>query len=125
MLIYSISKAFIYLTSLSWNENDLSEKQLKFKIMEKLYIETKACLHRLNDLLGRFESTIKNDSAETAIKESINSLFQEINTNFNQLDLYVTKEPATRKYDSKIKVDQIKYDFQHYKAALNTIQYKK
>merc|ERR1739836_275185 len=60
-----------------------------------------------------------------SVKQKIDNLFNEISTNFNQLDIYVTKEPAIRKYDSKMKVDQIKYDFQHYKTAYNQIQHKR
>jgi Golgi SNAP receptor complex protein 2 len=93
--------------------------------MEKLYLETKAILHKINELLAQYEQTVKNDQLENSIKEKINNLNNEINNNLNQLDIYVTKEPAIRKYESKIKVDQIKYDFQHYKAAYNSIQYKK
>jgi Golgi SNAP receptor complex protein 2 len=93
--------------------------------MEKLYIETKRCLLSINEQLGKFESTFKNDEAESLIKKKIDDLFKEIQANLNQLDIYVTKEPATRKYDSKLKVDQIKYDSQHYKTAYNSMQYKK
>ena len=93
--------------------------------MEKLYIETKKCLLKTNELLSQFENTYKNEASENMIKAKLNDLFQEINANFNQLDIYVTKEPAIRKYDSKLKVDQIKYDFQHYKTAFNSMKYKK
>lgn len=93
--------------------------------MERLYIETKRCLLNVNETLAKFESTVKNDEAESLIKAKLDGLFKEIQANFNQLDIYVTKEPAIRKYDSKIKVDQIKYDFQHYKTAYNQIQFRK
>jgi Golgi SNAP receptor complex protein 2 len=93
--------------------------------MEKLYIETKKSLLRVNELLGQFENVYKDDSAESAIKNKIDDLFREIKTSFDQLDIYVTKEPAIRKYDSKLKVDQVKYDFQHYNTAYNSIKYRK
>ena len=93
--------------------------------MEKVYIETKRCLLSVNEQLAKFESTVRNDDAENFIKSKLDGLFRDIQSNLNQLDIYVTKEPANRKYDSKLKVDQIKYDFQHYKTAFNQIQYRK
>lgn len=93
--------------------------------MERLYIDTKSRLHKVNELLTKYENTINNESSENVIKSQIDEVLNSINSNFSQLDIYVTKEPPIRKYDSKMKVDQIKYDFQHYKTAFNSIQYRK
>ncbi len=92
--------------------------------MEKLYPETKRCLLSVNEQLGKFESVLSSDDQDF-IQTKIDDLFREIQENLNQLDIYVTKEPATRKYDSKLKVDQVKYDFQHYRTAYKSIQYRK
>ena len=92
--------------------------------MDKLYRETKTNLLQVSDLLGKFERSVTQDELQ-ASKSLINEKFNEITNNCNQLDIYVTKEPASRRYDTKMKVDQLKYDFQHYKSAFNTIQYKK
>ena len=92
--------------------------------MDKLYRETKSKLIEISDLLGKYESLAGNES-ESLNKEKITFKFNEITAACDQLDIYVTKEPAFRKYDAKMKVDQLKYDFQHLKAAFNTIQYKK
>ena len=92
--------------------------------MDKLYIETKSNLLQINDLLGQFESTHHKDDSEP-VKSKINEKFKQINNFCDQLDIYVAKEPASRRYDAKLKVDQLKYDFQHYKTAFNNIQYKK
>jgi Golgi SNAP receptor complex protein 2 len=92
--------------------------------MDKLYRETKSKLLEISDLLGKYETSARNES-EALNKEKITSKFNEITAACDQLDIYVTKEPALRKYDAKMKVDQLKYDFQHLKAAFNTIQYKK
>ena len=95
--------------------------------MDKLYRETKTKLLEINDLLGKFESSSFNkiNESDVALKERITNKFNEITSACDQLDIYVTKEPPIRKYDAKMRVDQLKYDFQHYKDALNTIQYKK
>ena len=92
--------------------------------MEKLYRETKTSLLLINELLSKFEKSLTHDEIQTS-KSQINEKFNEIITSCNQLDIYVTKEPASRRYDSKLKVDQLKYDFQHYRTAFNSIQYKK
>lgn len=94
--------------------------------MEKLYRETKTKLIEINELLGKFESRAYNlNESESSVKERITNKCNEITTSCDQLDIYVTREPSSRKYDAKMKVDQLKYDFQHYKSAFNTIQYKK
>lgn len=92
--------------------------------MEKLYRETKSKLLEINDLLSSLENTPASES-DSLIREKITNKFNEITSSCDQLDIYVTKEPPVRKYDAKMKVDQLKYDFQHYKAAFNTIQHKK
>jgi golgi SNAP receptor complex member 2 len=92
--------------------------------MDKLYRETKTNLLQVSDLLGKFERSVTQDELQ-ASKSLINEKFNEITNSCNQLDIHVTKEPASRRYDTKMKVDQLKYDFQHYRTAFNTIQYKK
>ena len=92
--------------------------------MEKLYKETKASLIQLNGLFGKFEVT--SDSVETeSLERTVNDTFGEIIKACDQLDIFVTKEPAIRRYEAKMKVDQIKYDFHHLKAAFNTLKIKK
>ena len=92
--------------------------------MDKLYIETKGSLMQLNDLLIKFDQSITTDDGQT-FKAEINERLGHIGKNCDQLDIFVTKEPAARRFDSKLKVDQLKYDFQHYKAAFGSMQYKK
>ena len=96
----------------------------KVKKMDKLYRETKTNLLQISDLLGKFERSVTQDELQES-KSLINEKFNLITNSCNQLDIYVTKEPASRRYDTKMKVDQLKYDFQHYRTAFNTIQYKK
>ena len=92
--------------------------------MDKLYIETKSNLMQISDLLVKFENTILADEINN-LKQILNEKLNQIGKSCDQLDIYVTKEPANRRFDSKLKVDQLKYDLQHFKAALNSIQYKK
>ncbi|CAF0741975.1 unnamed protein product [Brachionus calyciflorus] len=92
--------------------------------MERLYREAKANLLNLNENLSQFEKAITQEECDR-MKAEILKKFNEISSTCDQLDIYVTKEPPNRKYDTKIKIDQLKYDFSHYKNALNQIQYRK
>jgi Golgi SNAP receptor complex protein 2 len=92
--------------------------------MDKLYIETKGGLMQINEMLVKFESCSQPEEAQFA-KANITERLNQLDRSCDQLDIYVTKEPANRRYDSKLKVDQLKYDLKHYKAAFNSMQYKK
>lgn len=92
--------------------------------MEKLYRESKASILQFGELLQILEKSVLPDEVN-ASKQNIQSKLNEISNGLDQLDIYVSKEPANRRYDSKMKVDQLKYDLQHLRAAFNTIQYKK
>lgn len=92
--------------------------------MDKLYRETKANVMQFGDMLTKLEQSILVDDISEN-KQKLNSKLNEITSACDQLDIYVAREPATRRYDAKMKVDQIKYDIQHLKAALNTIVYRK
>lgn len=92
--------------------------------MDKLYRETKANVMQFGDMLTKLEQSILADDISEN-KQKLNSKLNEITSACDQLDIYVAREPATRRYDAKMKVDQIKYDIQHLKAALNTISYRK
>ena len=92
--------------------------------MEKLYRETKTNLMQINDLLGKLDRAFDYGEID-AIKSEISSKLVATTNSFDQLDLYVVKEPATKRYDAKMRVDQLKYDLTHFKAAFNTIVNKK
>ena len=92
--------------------------------MEKLYIETKSNILQINDLLIKFDQTQDENELEF-YKNSVNEKFNQITKSCDQLDIYVHKEPAARRYDSKLRVDQLKYDFQHYKASFSSMNFKK
>ena len=92
--------------------------------MDKLYRETKSNYIQLNDLLAQLEKSVLQDEVNSN-KQRVSVKLAEIVSSIDQLDIYVSKEPATRRYDAKMKVDQIKYDVQHLRAAFNNIAYKK
>lgn len=93
--------------------------------MDKLYAETKTSLVQINDLLIKFDTAPPQEPAEQALKFQITEKLDHIGKCCEQLEFYVNKEPASRRFDVKLKVDQLKYDFNHYKAAFGSIQFKK
>jgi Golgi SNAP receptor complex protein 2 len=92
--------------------------------MEKLYRETKTMLMQINDLLGKLDRAFDFGEID-AIKIEVGKKLTEATNAFDQLDLYVVKEPATKRYDAKMRVDQLKYDLTHFRAAFNTIVNRK
>lgn len=92
--------------------------------MDKLYRETKANIFQLNDFLSIFENSVTLEDINRNKQNILNS-FNQIASACDELDIYVAKEPATRRYETKLRIDQLKYDYQHIKAAFNSIQYKK
>jgi Golgi SNAP receptor complex protein 2 len=92
--------------------------------MEKAYRETKTNLLQINDLLSKLDRAFDYGEID-ATKLEISKKLSEITGSFDQLDLYVVKEPVTKRYDAKMRVDQLKYDFTHYRTAFNTIVQRK
>ncbi|KAJ8019575.1 Golgi SNAP receptor complex member 2 [Holothuria leucospilota] len=46
-------------------------------------------------------------------------------SNCERLEIMVSKEPPSRKQSAKLRLDKLKYDCQHYQAALRGIQHKR
>jgi Golgi SNAP receptor complex protein 2 len=92
--------------------------------MDKTYRETKTSLLQINDLLSKLDKAFDLGEID-ATKYEISKRLSEINGSFDQLDLYVIKEPVSKRYDAKMRVDQLKYDFTHYRTAFNTIVQRK
>eukprot|EP00112_Aurelia_sp_Birch-Aquarium-sp1_P008160 Seg1896.3 transcript_id=Seg1896.3/GoldUCD/mRNA.D3Y31 product="Golgi SNAP receptor complex member 2" protein_id=Seg1896.3/GoldUCD/D3Y31 len=61
----------------------------------------------------------------TGLEKDIESTIQEIFANSEKLDSKLIKEPAHRRQNSKLKIDQIKYDARHFDAAFKTYLRKK
>jgi golgi SNAP receptor complex member 2 len=79
---------------------------------------------RINEILTQYERAILA-SESNPISLKINEIFNETDSNLAKLDNFVLKEPTTRRYDAKMKVDQLKYDFKHYKSAYESIKQRK
>jgi Golgi SNAP receptor complex protein 2 len=92
--------------------------------MESLYSKTKGSLSKVSEDLTRLEKTSTADETKTVTIE-LGRQFEEILIGLDKLDIYVSKEVVNRRADTKLRVDQLKYDFRHLQAAFKSLQYKK
>lgn len=92
--------------------------------MESLYHKTKQLINQLHDKLKNLEIAATEDEIRN-VSNQMTTGINEIITNFDKLDIFVNKEPATRRADAKLRVDELKYDLKHIQTAFRTIQYRK
>lgn len=92
--------------------------------MESLYHKTKSIVNQAQDKLKSLESSLTKEEIRT-YSSQFNQNIEEILSNFDRLDVFVNKEPVSRRSDAKVKVDELKYDLKHIQAAFRSIQYKK
>jgi Golgi SNAP receptor complex protein 2 len=59
------------------------------------------------------------------VENEIQARIDHITSNCERLDILVNKEPPTRRQNSKLRVDQLKYDCQHLQAALRNMQHRR
>ncbi|XP_023224415.1 Golgi SNAP receptor complex member 2-like isoform X3 [Centruroides sculpturatus] len=91
--------------------------------MDVLYRKTKSLIDELNQTFVRLERCSPNECK--SIEEEIQIRIDRITSNNEQLELLTNKELPSRKQNAKLRVDQLKYDCQHYQAALRNFQLKR
>ncbi|CAI6362248.1 unnamed protein product [Macrosiphum euphorbiae] len=85
--------------------------------MENLYHQTNRLILETQELFHRLESS-KSELVEADVQSRILTISQ----NCEHLDILVHKEPVSRRNNAKLRVDQLKYDYQHLQSALRTHQ---
>ncbi|XP_071823274.1 Golgi SNAP receptor complex member 2-like [Apostichopus japonicus] len=88
--------------------------------MEKLYHETNKLIHEIEYGFNRIQNAMREDAH--TIENEVYSLIEQISSNCERLEIMVNKEPPNRKQNAKLRLDKLKYDCQHYQAALQNIQ---
>ncbi|KAJ0001211.1 hypothetical protein NQD34_006231 [Periophthalmus magnuspinnatus] len=91
--------------------------------METLYHQTNKQIQEVQSLMGNLERT---DRESVHLLE--NELFGRIEQIFNQLErleILASKEPPNRRQNAKLRVDQLKYDTQHIRTALQNFQHRR
>jgi len=93
--------------------------------MDALYHQTNRLLQQVaGEELGRLENTI-NAPDRKALYEDIQGKLRTVDSNCSRLDILVNKEPASRRSNAKWKVDQLKYDYRHILASVDTIEQRR
>ncbi|XP_025405189.1 probable Golgi SNAP receptor complex member 2 [Sipha flava] len=85
--------------------------------MENLYHQTNRLILETQELFHRLES-----SRSELVEADVQSKILTISQNCEHLDILVHKEPVSRRHNAKLRVDQLKYDYQHLQSALKTHQ---
>ncbi|KAL8586569.1 hypothetical protein ACOMHN_053922 [Nucella lapillus] len=91
--------------------------------METLYHQTNRLIEEVGRDLGRYEKA--NEDSAHVVENEIRAQLDHIISNCERLDILVNKEPAARRANAKMRVDQLKYDCQHVQAALRNLQHKR
>ncbi|KAI5728985.1 hypothetical protein M8J77_023930 [Diaphorina citri] len=81
----------------------------------RMVLETQEYFHNLDRIVGNENETDKE------IQERLNS----ISKNCEKLSVMLFKEPLAKRHNSKLKLDQLKYDLQHLQAAFRNYQFAK
>ncbi|XP_040575545.1 Golgi SNAP receptor complex member 2 [Lepeophtheirus salmonis] len=91
--------------------------------MEYLYHETNRSIQDIQECLVGLEKTPLNEGAP--LESRIHQGIQVIHKNIERLDVLVHKEPTNRRYNAKIRVDQLKSDVRHLQSSTQSIKNKR
>ncbi|OQV16280.1 putative Golgi SNAP receptor complex member 2 [Hypsibius exemplaris] len=88
--------------------------------LERLCHDTDSQLRDLESRLSQYEQV--GEDFVMNLEADIQDVSGKITATLQRLDILVDKEPFSRRQNSKLRVDQIRYDFQHLKSALRQLQ---
>ena len=83
--------------------------------MDALLTETSVTIHEIKNDLFSYENA-QDRQSESAYVTALNQKFQDLLQKCDRLDILVNKEPAQRRAHSRQRVNEIKYDIQHYQV---------
>ncbi|KAM7137490.1 Golgi SNAP receptor complex member 2 isoform 2-T2 [Macrochelys suwanniensis] len=91
--------------------------------MEALYHQTNKQVHEVQSYMGHLETSDKQSVhlVENEIQARIDRIF----SNLERLEILSSKEPANKRQNAKLRVDQLKYDVQHLQSALRNFQHRR
>lgn len=92
--------------------------------MESLYLETSNRLNQIQGGLAALEKAATSAQANQ-VRQQIEAELNSIIGNCDRLEIMVSKEPPARRRNAKYRVDQLKYDYQHLRAALHQLLAKR
>ncbi|XP_014778610.1 Golgi SNAP receptor complex member 2 [Octopus bimaculoides] len=91
--------------------------------MDNLYHQTNKLVQEVWQNLSALERA--TDQNVHIIENDIQAHIDMITSHCERLDLFVNKEPVSRRAVAKMKVDQLKYDCQHLQTAMRHLQHKR
>jgi len=89
--------------------------------MEELYHRTKQAIENVNRAFQVFDTEGDKDEFDRKVDEEIEQIF----SSCERLDVLVHKEPPARRHVAKLKIDQLKYDVRHLRAAQESLRRKR
>ncbi|XP_037742710.1 Golgi SNAP receptor complex member 2 isoform X2 [Chelonia mydas] len=91
--------------------------------MEALYHQTNKQVHEVQSYMGHLETSDKQSVhlVENEIQARIDRIF----SNLERLEILSSKEPANKRQNAKLRVDQLKYDVQHLQSGLRNFQHRR
>ncbi|XP_044855834.1 Golgi SNAP receptor complex member 2 isoform X2 [Mauremys mutica] len=80
-------------------------------------------VHEVQSYMGHLETSDKQSVhlVENEIQARIDRIF----SNLERLEILSSKEPANKRQNAKLRVDQLKYDVQHLQSALRNFQHRR
>ncbi|XP_055633045.1 probable Golgi SNAP receptor complex member 2 [Toxorhynchites rutilus septentrionalis] len=90
--------------------------------MEALYFQTNSLIQETQQCFQQLNN-VRVDSV--ALEDEIHTKLATVNANCDRLDVLLYKVPVAQRQNSKMRVDQLKYDLRHLQAALKLYQDKK
>jgi len=91
--------------------------------MEALYHDTNLKLEEVKTYLSTYDKCSK--AHEEQLGREIDERLEVINTNCQRLENKVNHEPAARRMNARMRVNQLKYDYDHVTRALGNIQLRR
>ena len=88
--------------------------------MDALINQTSTILREIQNDLVSYENA-QDRETDFACTNLINNKFQRLLEICDRLDILVNKEPAQRRAQSRLRVNEIKYDIKHYQVRLRFI----
>ncbi|XP_041672582.1 Golgi SNAP receptor complex member 2 [Cheilinus undulatus] len=91
--------------------------------METLYHQTHKQIQEVQSLMGNLEKTDRQSVhlLENELQIRIDQIFNHL----ERLEILASKEPPNRRQNAKLRVNQLKYDVQHLRTALQNFQHRR
>ncbi|XP_068606232.1 Golgi SNAP receptor complex member 2 isoform X2 [Brachionichthys hirsutus] len=91
--------------------------------METLYHQTNKHIQEVQSLMGSLERTDRQSVhlLENELRARIDQIFNHL----ERLEILANKEPPNRRQNGKLRVEQLKYDVQHLRTALQNFQHRR